>query len=558
MKNRGNASKRAINELFSNSTEEIKCPENTGIPNSSKRDELKSQLFGTSAKATSNEAVQWTAVGTVRPQAMATLSQTVRQSNISDSPRMTSSAVRTAPRQMPPSAQYGGENGRTVSRASRPVQNSIGQVPPSVQAVGENGRVPVSPRAARPVQNRPVQMPPSAMPGERTIAFNKVQASYMGASDTETLKKEPAKAEAKRTAKSKAAKAAKKAAKEASKAAKSEAKFEKKPAWAESVAKTAENTENSNNESAKPKKKTKWLPAVISASLVLVIGVAAAVGILLSGEEEVFVPADITAGLASPAPVRENTTVMSDSAARYLSEERHSVTFNFYEAPSVTCTTPDITVGELMTKLGIVCGENNRMAYTAEDKVAEDMTISIDTVTYETAYVTESIAYETVYEDVRTVPKGKTKVKTEGKNGEKTYTYTLTIVNGVEESRELVSEAVTKNPKNRVLYRGIGGTVTSGGKTYNYSYYIDVKGTVYSIVGNTATGRPTSTSVMAVDPSVIPLNSKCVVKGSADYGYRIAADTGGSIKGNKIDLWYPAGTFPGGFGWKSMRVYILE
>lgn len=134
MKNRGNASKRAINELFSNSTEEIKCPENTGIPNSSKRDELKSQLFGTSAKATSNEAVQWTAVGTVRPQAMATLSQTVRQSNISDSPRMTSSAVRTAPRQMPPSAQYGGENGRTVSRASRPVQNSIGQVPPSVQA----------------------------------------------------------------------------------------------------------------------------------------------------------------------------------------------------------------------------------------------------------------------------------------------------------------------------------------------------------------------------------------------------------------------------------------
>ena len=39
--------------------------------------------------------------------------------------------------------------------------------------------------------------------------------------------------------------------------------------------------------------------------------------------------------------------------------------------------------------------------------------------------------------------------------------------------------------------------------------------------------------VIAVDPSVIPLGTKVWVEG---YGYAVAGDTGGAIKGNKIDV----------------------
>ncbi len=39
--------------------------------------------------------------------------------------------------------------------------------------------------------------------------------------------------------------------------------------------------------------------------------------------------------------------------------------------------------------------------------------------------------------------------------------------------------------------------------------------------------------LIAVDPNVIPLGSKVWVEG---YGYAIAGDTGGAIKGNKIDI----------------------
>jgi len=70
----------------------------------------------------------------------------------------------------------------------------------------------------------------------------------------------------------------------------------------------------------------------------------------------------------------------------------------------------------------------------------------------------------------------------------------------------------------------------------------------------TATGMKTGFGVVAVDPNVIPLGSKVFVPG---YGVAVAGDTGGSIKGNRIDL---------GFdnvknGWWSARfvdVYVLK
>lgn len=61
--------------------------------------------------------------------------------------------------------------------------------------------------------------------------------------------------------------------------------------------------------------------------------------------------------------------------------------------------------------------------------------------------------------------------------------------------------------------------------------------------------------VISVDPSVIPLGSKVWVEG---YGEAIAGDTGGSIKGNKIDIYMPSNDDAIKWGRKTVTVKILN
>jgi 3D (Asp-Asp-Asp) domain-containing protein len=59
----------------------------------------------------------------------------------------------------------------------------------------------------------------------------------------------------------------------------------------------------------------------------------------------------------------------------------------------------------------------------------------------------------------------------------------------------------------------------------------------YSFPGRTASGLPVGPGIVAVDPNVIPLGTRMYVPG---YGEAVAADTGSSIRGNVIDLWFPS------------------
>lgn len=66
---------------------------------------------------------------------------------------------------------------------------------------------------------------------------------------------------------------------------------------------------------------------------------------------------------------------------------------------------------------------------------------------------------------------------------------------------------------------------------------LTVVATAYALPGHTATGSPVGWGAVAVDPSVIPLGSRLNVPG---YGLGVAADTGGAIRGARIDLWFPS------------------
>ncbi|WP_042354055.1 3D domain-containing protein [Bacillus rubiinfantis] len=93
---------------------------------------------------------------------------------------------------------------------------------------------------------------------------------------------------------------------------------------------------------------------------------------------------------------------------------------------------------------------------------------------------------------------------------------------------------------------------------------ITVKATAYTAnckrcSGITATGlnlrKNPKLKVISVDPRVIKLGTKVYVQG---YGYAVAADTGGAMKGNKIDVFIPSKAKALQWGRKTVKVKILK
>lgn len=93
----------------------------------------------------------------------------------------------------------------------------------------------------------------------------------------------------------------------------------------------------------------------------------------------------------------------------------------------------------------------------------------------------------------------------------------------------------------------------------SYSKVVVVEATAYAGDGITASGDPTNRnpngySTIAVDPRVIPWGARVYVEG---YGYAIACDTGGAIKGNRIDLFMHSEAECNSWGRRTVKVYII-
>ena len=70
--------------------------------------------------------------------------------------------------------------------------------------------------------------------------------------------------------------------------------------------------------------------------------------------------------------------------------------------------------------------------------------------------------------------------------------------------------------------------------------------------GVTASGRPSSRETVSVDPGVVRLGTRLVID---TVGPRVAADTGGAIKGRRLDIWEPSVAACTQFGRKQLRVW---
>lgn len=230
------------------------------------------------------------------------------------------------------------------------------------------------------------------------------------------------------------------------------------------------------------------------------------------------------------------------------------------------------TVGDLMETLDDVISADYVLQgdISKSTELTKNMVIDLTSITEKKTTKTETIAYDTEIRENPDLEEGKEKVLQEGEDGELSIITKENYSGAKLISSEVVGELVTKEAKNKIIERGTKKeelpivelkkepaniTVSAAGNNS-----LNVVATGYTpgdpgCTGITYTGTKASRGTIAVDPKVIPFGTKLYIPG---YGYGVAADTGGAIKGNKIDLCYETRAEALNWGIKNITVYVVR
>ena len=82
--------------------------------------------------------------------------------------------------------------------------------------------------------------------------------------------------------------------------------------------------------------------------------------------------------------------------------------------------------------------------------------------------------------------------------------------------------------------------------------------TAYSLRGRTASGKPVARGVIAADPRVLPLGTRVRIDAGEFSGEYVVADTGGAVKGRRVDIWTPTAREAMRFGRRAVKLTVLE
>lgn len=223
-----------------------------------------------------------------------------------------------------------------------------------------------------------------------------------------------------------------------------------------------------------------------------------------------------------------------------------------------------MTVNEALTEANVALGDNDRVAPALTTPVTPGLPITVTRVRFQLQNRTSAIPFRTVFKMSRDVTPGRIQGGSKGSPGVLTSTYRVGYVNEKPTSSKLVSRVVTKAPVDNETLAGIrtreARALPSRAGTYSRMRCLSMTATGYSPYegssqGLCANGMHAGYGLVAVDRRVISLGTRLYVEG---YGYAVAADTGGAIKGNRIDLGHTTFREASNVGRRRVKVWILS
>jgi len=269
-------------------------------------------------------------------------------------------------------------------------------------------------------------------------------------------------------------------------------------------------------------------------------------------------------GTSVAIKVRPSNLILLNSFSTHANPETRTI---FYEKGKKITFTCDGKIKTLLTRSKtfqdflksekVILSQFDLVSHSLQAVIREDDHVTIKRINYAFYDFDEPIPYETVFEKNALVAKGIKVVWIPGEDGLYRHKVKDKFEDGILKQRTILSKKCIKNPIKEVIAYG-SGEFTGPYKTKLRMYASSYNPTVEQCGENpftTATGVRVRFGVVAVDPTTIKLGSRLWVSG---YGFAIAADTGGLIKGMRIDLFFwrrlPDENWK---GW-AIDVYVLD